>query len=227
MRTSYSRAARGLTQAGFTLIELLIVIGILGMLMVFVLPGIIGGQYSANLFACTQNMKLMYQGVVQYRSTHGQRIPRGGGATFLYELWRTRNIPHTDKGRRAMFCPAVTVTQGEDMPALKADIETLWKTEDSFTSHSTSYAARMLKHKQSMMKERQVWFADDNEEWSNHNRGDINVFYSDGTAKTLARDWMEDEGYWQSDDEEYYIPVGPESPIKALQKVTPFPESRK
>jgi prepilin-type N-terminal cleavage/methylation domain-containing protein/prepilin-type processing-associated H-X9-DG protein len=67
--------ARGLTRYGFTLVELLVVIAIIGVLVALLLPAVQAAREAARRTTCTNNMKQMMLGVLNYESTMKELPP--------------------------------------------------------------------------------------------------------------------------------------------------------
>ncbi len=202
--------------AGFTLVELLVVIGILSMLFVVLLNTILSGQQAANEFACKANLKSLADRITAYKASKGH-YPPNGGVKFLWRLWRFGE--QTTAKRDMFFCPEVRQRDLRE-ETTSIPIQELWRDASEFTSASTDYAVRAAKYRKSMTSGNAALIADDNEGGSNHQTGAINVLYGDLSLKTFAKDDLEEQGIWPADaDEDFYILVGPESPIKDLQKL--------
>ncbi|MFQ5505799.1 MAG: prepilin-type N-terminal cleavage/methylation domain-containing protein [Planctomycetota bacterium] len=210
---------------GFTLIELLVVILILSLLMVVLLPNIVGGKESAYEFACRKNLQNFYAHIQSYEIRH-RRKPRGGGPAFLYDLWKGV-MEHTEDNRDMFFCPAQRDDPHYQEDILPQDPEQLWPSLDDFNSEDTHYAARGKRYKRNMDSGKAAWIADDNEGGSNHRSGTINVLYGNGTVRPITKLSLEEDGLWggggdgnTEEDEDYAFPVGPDSPLKALRKLS-------
>ena len=207
-----------LRSAGFTLIELLVVIAILGLLMTVLLTQVSGSNQVAVEFACRQNLTNIGGAIKQYQASHQGRFPKGGGARFLWSIW---NSGEASERRRDMFwCPEV---RAAGMPEQDVPIDELWKSPSDFTSQSTHYAAIAARYRRGMNKASVAIAADDNEgddtgPMSNHATKIVNVLYGDLNVKSFTKEKLQDLNIW-SDEEDWYVIVGPDSPIKDLQKL--------
>ncbi|MAE75502.1 MAG: hypothetical protein CMJ85_01380 [Planctomycetes bacterium] len=205
---------------GFTLIELLVVIGILSMLFVVLLGAIGTGQAAANQFTCQANLKSLFEEMQAYKVGHQNRFPKGGGSELIWRIWN--NGEKTEKRRDLCFCPenrsknaGASQTAPEDV-----SIDDLWRTKDDFSSENTDYYAIASKYKKQISSGKQVLFADNNVGGFNHQTKATNVIYGDGNPQSFAWDDLREQGIVPDDDPEYVLPVGPDSPVPALQRLS-------
>ncbi len=92
--TPESRRGRGQNNLGFTLVELLVVIAIIGILIALLLPAIQAAREAARRSQCTNNMKQLGLGVLNYESGRKKLPPPGqcdstGGASTTYMIHST------------------------------------------------------------------------------------------------------------------------------------------
>src|SRR5262249_32059381 len=62
--------------AAFTLIELLVVIGIMGVLMILLLPAVQSARESSRRASCSNNLRQLGLGAQEYHNAHGD-FPNG------------------------------------------------------------------------------------------------------------------------------------------------------
>jgi prepilin-type N-terminal cleavage/methylation domain-containing protein/prepilin-type processing-associated H-X9-DG protein len=84
-------------QRGFTLVELLVVIAIIGILIALLLPAIQAAREAARRSQCTNNMKQLGLGVLNYESSRKKLPPPGqcdstGGASTTYMIHSTATM---------------------------------------------------------------------------------------------------------------------------------------
>ena len=81
MRVEREIRAVACSKRGFTLVELLVVIAIIGILMSLLLPAVQAAREAARRSQCTNNMKQIGLGVLNFESAH-KRLPTGGEGTY-------------------------------------------------------------------------------------------------------------------------------------------------
>ena len=81
MRASKNLQAAACTRRGFTLVELLVVITVIGMLMALLLPAVQAAREAARRAQCTNNLKQIGLGILNFESAH-KKLPTGGEGTI-------------------------------------------------------------------------------------------------------------------------------------------------
>jgi prepilin-type N-terminal cleavage/methylation domain-containing protein len=92
-------------RTGFTLVELLVVIAIIGILIALLLPAVQAAREAARRSQCTNNMKQLGLGLLNYESTHKSLPPRGiwgtetGTAPYphYHHTWLTSILPFIEQ----------------------------------------------------------------------------------------------------------------------------------
>jgi prepilin-type N-terminal cleavage/methylation domain-containing protein len=205
------------SQRGFTLIEMMVVISIIGILMYFLLPGLIGATERANQMADQSNLSRgIFQAIRIYHDKH-RNYPPGGGHKFLLGPWIDGDLERTEKNRDIFFTPGLADDYYTELK--KKDLKDLWRRREELTSMDTHYAGRASKFYAGLREGKEAWAANDNEFGRAFADGTIHVLMGDGSVKALHRkDDLEPKG-WPEDDDDYTYPVGPESPHPLLQKL--------
>ena len=96
-RRSWRGRFRTQARRGFTLVELLVVIAIIGILVALLLPAIQAAREAARRSQCTNNMKQLGIGALNYESGRKQLPPPGqcdstGSATTTYVIHSTATV---------------------------------------------------------------------------------------------------------------------------------------
>ncbi|MCP3919473.1 MAG: prepilin-type N-terminal cleavage/methylation domain-containing protein [bacterium] len=205
-------------RAGFTLIELLAVMLIIGILMAFLVPQIPAAIDRTNVTACKANLGAISQGLLEYKAKY-EKLPTGSGVHFFGALIADRVWDASDANSKRMTCPGVEesyLTPSQDgIPR-----EEWYVDDDQMDAGYSTYAGRNVKDnpiRTYPMKSSEAVVADDNDPEGNHRTTTV-VLWGDSTVRELEVVDLIKEGVL--DEEAQFIPVGAESPVEALQKLS-------
>lgn len=212
-----SRILRRGARAGFTLIELLAVMLIISILAFFLLPQIPAALDRANVTACKANMGAINQALLMYHMKY-KRMPRESGVGFFAALITDKAWESTPTNARRLTCPGVEI---ESLTGIAGIDEEEWYIDrDLIDGSYSAYAGRNMQEyafRKFPISGKQALVADDNDPDGNHRTATV-ILWGDGAA----REWelVEAEQNGLIDREAEFIPVGPESPIEALQRLS-------
>lgn len=206
-------------RAGFTLIELLAVILIIGILMTFLVPRILGAVEQANVTACKANMKEIFNGLMEYHTKY-HRIPKHSGVRFFGSLVRDEVFEAVESDVRRLTCPAVEISFLElgNYPPEE------WFTRDNFDIVDggwSAYAGRDLDNyplKKFPASGKEALVADDNDGGEMNHKTTTVILWGNGAVGTIEIVNLKDDG--TLDPDETLVTVGPDSPVDALQKLS-------
>ena len=209
------------SRAGFTLIELLAVILIMGILMTFLVPRIIGAVNQAKVTACKANMNEIFKGMIEYHSKY-RRLPKHSGVRFFGSLVRDEVFEANESDVRRLTCPAVELSflEGGQSEVPLED----WFTRDNFDlldGYWSAYAGRDTDNhplKKFPAGNSEVLVADDNDQGGMNHETTTVVLFGGGSVMTYELVLLKDEGLL--DPEETVLLVGPDSPVEKLQKLS-------
>lgn len=228
MKAPRLRAAAAL-RAGFTLIELLavfLIIGILGAALYPQLTAVIG---TSKTGACEQNLAKIGVGFTNHATSNEGDWPNASGVKFFASLIARRTWEATPQNAKRLTCPGVSWKKLGPYLDGETAIEE-WFTRANFDnldgSYST-YAAVDLKRAAGSMRKfpasgNVVIMADDNDTddgTGNHETGTNMLMGNLSTRRLELLDLM-DSGELADDESVRSIPVGPDSPIEMLQKLS-------
>lgn len=90
---------------GFTLIELLVVIAIIAILAAILLPALSAAQQRAKALSCTNNMKQLTLGWIEYIADNGNRLPPNGQQSTQATL--PTDPSYLPGGANSQWCPGL------------------------------------------------------------------------------------------------------------------------
>ena len=199
---------------GFTLVEILVVIGLIGLMMAALLSLIVEVPWAVKNFTCEMRLRKINHLVLLYESKFKGK-PRGRGIQMLKTLWDSGVMEHTPENRDLFFCPHVEdderITWLKDQP-----IDDIWR--EGFGSRDTSFACRA--DGRLPASGREPWMADDNEIGRNHPDGSVNVLYGSGAVRRIHLSDLRRKNSEIPSDEDYVLPVGADSPVPDLRRLS-------
>lgn len=81
---------------GFTLIELLIVIAIIGIIAAIAIPSLLNALERARQTTTVANIKILGQGIEQYKSDNNNRVPTGDTIDVIAGILKEEEINQND-----------------------------------------------------------------------------------------------------------------------------------
>jgi prepilin-type N-terminal cleavage/methylation domain-containing protein len=207
-----------IASAGFTLIELLVVIGIIGLLAVALLPRIFEGQLAGEILADSRNLAWHYESLHTTYKLRNFTAPKEGGHKFVLSPWVYGACEHTQENRDRYFTPSLMQVDPYYGDLAKEDPRKIWRSFDDITSEDTHYAGRAQKYYRNMWSGHEALMANDNEMGPSFADGTINILMGGGSVRTWYKE-KELKEFWDDNDPDFELQVGPDSPVDILQKL--------
>ena len=170
-------------------------------------------ELTPDVAACAANLRQIYVGLM-IRSVRDKRPPSESGVALLAALITSGAVEDTPANRARLTCP------GPGAAPVPASVD--WRDPATLGRAATAYALRdqvafPLAHFPSGGSANEPLAACDDEHGMNH-AGQLNVLYSDGSVVTLSLAHEIEIGRLPPGSTT--IPVGKDSPIPELQKLT-------
>ncbi len=212
-RSTLGAAGVSRLRRAFTLIELLAVMLIISILMVFLVPQVPKWIDQAEVTACRQNLKEIYNGVLGYRTKY-DRLPGESGVKFFGELVSKGVFENTVSAARKLTCPGVDIGALEirDLEPTEwfADLELVNGGYSAYAGRdSKNYPLRRLSGTEALV-------GDDNDPEMNHSTTTL-VLMGDGNVVAYEVFTLREKGLLGPDE---ILIVGPDSQIEELRKLS-------